>query len=299
MNRILKSVLVVGATIVGISTLIPNEATAQLFRWRGAFRNSCPPVSCTPAYRHGIHDGYGQYGTSSSYGNHRTVACCESTIGSNHFGGQFDDAYGQHQQGSYDAQGNLMENEWNNQPLFDAQGNRVSSNQFNGQPLFDAQGSRVEVGNRMNNQQRFDAQGNRIDMNSQLNNQEQFDAQGNRVDIGNQLNNQQRFDAQGNRVDVGNQLNNQQRFDDQGNRVDVGNQLNTDSQVDAQGNRVDAGSRLNNQSQLDIPRNRVESEVRSNQNGTIITNPNPRPQVAQGASEVIPPTPTPIPGIRQ
>ncbi|MBL8853599.1 MAG: hypothetical protein JNK57_06475 [Planctomycetaceae bacterium] len=259
MNRILKSVLVVGATILGISTLIPNEASAQLFRWRGAFRNSCQPVCCTPTYRHGNHDGYSHYGTAPSYGHHGTVGCCEGTMGANHFGGQHDDAYGQHQQDSYDAQGNRMGNAWNNQPLFDAQGTRVSSDQFNGQPLFDAQGNRVEVGNQMNNQQRFDAQRNRVDMNSQLNNQEQFDSQG--------------------------------------NRVDVGNQLNTQSPVDAQGNRVDAGSRLNSQSQLDIPKNRVESDVRSNQNGTIITNPIPRPQVAQGASDVIPPTP--IPGIRQ
>ncbi len=58
MNRKVKRVLLVGTVVLGISTMIPHEASAQLFRGRGAAQNGCPPVCCPPTYNQVTHQGH-------------------------------------------------------------------------------------------------------------------------------------------------------------------------------------------------------------------------------------------------
>ena len=202
MNRFWKSVWVVAAMVLGFSSLIPNEATAQLFRWRGTYRHSCPPVCWTPAYRHMIYDGNNQYSSTAYYGTHQTVACCEDTYESRNVGGPAHDANGQYPQPSYDAQGNRISEGWNDRPRYDAQGNRVGGNQFSDQPLFDAEGNRIGNVDQGNNQPRFDAQGNRVDVGASINAQSEFDARGNRVDADNRVDSQSQLDIAKNRVEA-------------------------------------------------------------------------------------------------
>jgi hypothetical protein len=200
MNRNLKSGLLVGTVVLGITAMIPQEATAQLFRWRGASRHACQPVCCNPTYSHSSH---GRFTGSTSNAYYQPSACCEETYGSNSFGSEMNHSQVQYQQESFDAQGNRIDpiNPWNSQPQFDSQGNRVDvSSQWENQTLFDSRGNRVSA-HQFNGQTLFDAQGNRIDIGSQLNTQQRLDAQGNRIDVGNPLNTQQQLDVQRNRIE--------------------------------------------------------------------------------------------------
>jgi len=211
MNRKVKRAWFVGALALGISAMIPQDASAQLFRGRRAAMNRCAPVVYTPPVVQGAY--YGQSGMacgSGTYARRQPSMCCETTPSSGSYSPEVYGATSQENQESYDAQGN-----------------------------------RIEAGTPWNDQERFDSQGNRIDRANQWNRQQRFDARGNRIDGANQFNSQQRFDAQGNRIDGGVPLNGQQRLDVQGNRNAVGGQLDGQQPVDPQGNRSEEGIRSN------------------------------------------------------
>jgi len=233
MNRNVKRVLLTSTVVLGISAMVPPEATAQIFRGRGASRNGCQPVCCTPMAHQASH--YGNAGTNygtASYASYQPSNCCES----------------------YTTNANSSEL-------------NQSTSQYP-RESFDSQGNPISEDSQWNNQQRFDSQGNRIELGNQQNNQQRFDSQGNPIAAGNQWNNQPRFDSQGNRIAAGNQWNNQPRFDSQGNRIGSDNQQNSQQSVDSLGNRADVGNQLNNQQRLDSERNRIGADLRSNENNT-------------------------------
>ncbi|XZE21083.1 hypothetical protein SH449x_000977 [Pirellulaceae bacterium SH449] len=212
MNRKVRRALLVGTVVLGMSTLIPYEASAQFFRGRGSRGYStggnsaggqyCPSVQvcCTPSYNQS--SVYGQTGVgngSTSYTTGQSTNCCGATLTSS-----ANNDSGMNQQGGQQARRS-----------------------------YDSEGNRTEPNTQWNNQQGFDSLGNRIDTGTQWNNQQRFDSRGDRIESGIQWN-RQRFDSQGNRVDAGIQSN------QSGARID-GNLNRSQGGLDSQGSRIDAG----------------------------------------------------------